>query len=103
MGEIIERVKKAVFQSVGGFEPIRGEMGDDVAFARLLKSHRFRTGFRFAPSLLKVNMFKNNRDAFWGTTKNVLMAVEEQVWLAIPLMISLPFICVNRSDQNSGG
>jgi hypothetical protein len=32
-------------------------------------------------------LFKNNRDAFWGTTKNILVAVEGHLWLTIPLII----------------
>jgi FtsH-binding integral membrane protein len=34
-----------------------------------------------------VQLFKNNRDAFWGNTKNILTAVEDRVWLALPLML----------------
>ena len=36
---------------------------------------------------MQVQLFKNNRDAFWGNTKNILTAVEDQVWLAVPLML----------------
>ncbi len=75
------------FRDVGGFEDIKGEMLDDVGFARLLKKHRYRVGFRIAPECLRVRLFKNSRDAFWGTTKNILTAVEGRTWLAIPLMI----------------
>ena len=42
-------VPRPAFHAVGGFEPIRGEMVDDVGLARLLKSRGFRVGFRFAP------------------------------------------------------
>ena len=80
-------VKTQVFQSIGGFEPIRSEMADDVALARVIKKHGGRVGFRLAPEWLRVRLFKNNHEAFWGTTKNVLMAVEGQIWLALPLIV----------------
>ena len=57
-------------------EAIRGEMVDDVALARLLKSKGYRVGFRFAPEFLHVRIYKSNRHAFWGMTKNVLVAIE---------------------------
>ena len=43
-------VRAPVFRAIGGFEPIRGEMGDDVELARLLKSKGYRVGFRLRPS-----------------------------------------------------
>jgi len=69
-------VKTQVFRDIGGFEAIRGEMFDDVALARLLKRKRYRVGYRFAPECVHVRLFKSNRDAFWGNTKNILSAVE---------------------------
>jgi glycosyltransferase involved in cell wall biosynthesis len=82
-------VRAPAFQAIGGFEPIRGEMADDVALARLLKSKGYRVGFRFAPDLLHVRIYKSNRHAFWGMTKNVLIAIEGRLWLA-PFVMILP-------------
>ena len=36
---------------------------------------------------MEVRLFKSNLDAFWGTTKNILTAVEGHPFLAIPLII----------------
>jgi hypothetical protein len=60
-----------------------------VALARLLKSHGYRVGFRFAPEFLHVRIYKGNRHAFWGMTKNVLVAIEGRLWLA-PFVMILP-------------
>ena len=76
-----------VFRDIGGFEGVKGEMLDDVGLARLLKTQNYRVGYRLAPDYLQVRLFKNGRDAFWGTTKNILVAVEGHLWLAIPLII----------------
>ena len=80
-------VKARVFRAVGGFREVKGEMLDDVGFARLLKARRYRVGFRLAPECARVRLFKTNREAFWGTTKNILVAVEGRRWLAIPLVL----------------
>ena len=76
-----------VFSDIGGFQAVKGEVLDDVGLARLLKKQRYRVGFRLAPECLRVRLFKNPHDAFWGTTKNILVAVEGHPWLAIPLII----------------
>ncbi len=80
-------INATVFRDVGGFQDVNGEMLDDIGLARLLKRQGYRVGYRLAPDCLKVRLFKTNLDAFWGNTKNILVAVEGHVWLAIPLMI----------------
>ncbi|UCF83550.1 MAG: glycosyltransferase [Desulfobacteraceae bacterium] len=76
-----------VFREIGGFQGVKGEMLDDVGLARLLKKQGYRVGFRLAPEYLRVRLFKNVSDTFWGTTKNILVAVEGHPWLGIPLII----------------
>ena len=80
-------IRARVFDEVNGFEDVKGEMFDDVGLARVLKAKQYRVGYRLAPECVQVRLFKNNRDAFWGTTKNILTAVEDHVWLSVPLML----------------
>jgi len=80
-------IRTKVFRDIGGFEGVKTEMADDVGMARLLKARHYRVGYRLGPECLQVRLFKNNRDAFWGTTKNILLAVEGHLWLGIPLII----------------
>lgn len=75
-------VKRSVFDAVGGFESVRGEMLDDVMFATQVKRAGFRVRCYAAPQWLRVRMFKSNRDAFWGPTKNVLSGLRGRYWLA---------------------
>ncbi|NOQ22354.1 MAG: glycosyltransferase [Candidatus Aegiribacteria sp.] len=79
-------INTTVFHDIGGFQGVKGEMFDDIGLARLLKRQDYRVGYRLAPECLQVRLFKTNLDAFWGTTKNILGAVEGHVWLAIPLI-----------------
>ena len=46
-------------------------------------------GFGARPSFLQVRLYKDNRHAFWGMTKNVLEAVRGRLWLA-PVVMLLP-------------
>jgi glycosyltransferase involved in cell wall biosynthesis len=80
-------MKREILRRVGGFEGVKDQMLDDMGFARLLKRQGYRVGYRLAPECLQVRLFKNANDAFWGTTKNILAAVEGHLGLAVPLII----------------
>jgi chlorobactene glucosyltransferase len=84
-------IRAAAFRAIGGFEPIRGAMLDDLELARLVKRNGRRVGFHAAPELLEVRLYKNNRHAFWGMTKNVLMGLNGRLWLA-PLVVLLQLL-----------
>ncbi len=84
-------IRAPVFQAIGGFEPIRGEMADDLELARLVKSKGYRVGFRFAPEFLHVRIYKGDSHAFWAMTKNVLIAIQGRLWLA-PAVMVLPIL-----------
>ena len=79
--------KTIVFHETGGFECVKGDMFDDVGLARYLKSNHYRVSYWLAPECSQVRLFKNASDAFWGTTKNILGAVEGHVELALPLIL----------------
>lgn len=102
-------ISARVFRDIGGFHDVKGEMLDDMGLALLLKKQRYRVGFRIAPECLRVRLFKNSHDAFWGTTKNILVAVEGHPWLAIPLIILgvlqnwTPLFAVALGVLNSNG
>jgi chlorobactene glucosyltransferase len=84
-------VRPEVFRAAGGCQALRAELFDDVAMARLVKKHGGRVGFHAAPDLLQVRLFKGNRDAFWGTTKNILAGLRGRLWLA-PAIMMLPVL-----------
>lgn len=81
-------VRRAVFENVGGFEPIRSEMVDDVALARLIKANGYKVGIRTADDRLRVEMFKTNRDAFLAPTKNILVVGGRHPWIAAPAALA---------------
>ncbi|MBN2361875.1 MAG: glycosyltransferase [Deltaproteobacteria bacterium] len=80
-------MKKSLFEELGGMTAVRSEMFDDVGLARLLKRNGRRVVTRLAPRLLRVQAFKNNRQAFWGTTKNVMMIGNGKPQLALAAVL----------------
>ena len=64
---------------------LRRRFGSSVA--RLGKAHHDRVGFRLAPDCARVRLFKTPREAFWGATQNILVAVGGRRWRAMPLVL----------------
>ncbi|GAA5509470.1 glycosyltransferase family 2 protein [Novipirellula caenicola] len=75
-----------VLDTIGGLSSVRNEALDDVMLARNVKAQGFKTCIALAPQLLSVRLFKNNRDAFWGFSKNILGAVSH-IAFAFPAML----------------
>ncbi|WP_040764560.1 glycosyltransferase, partial [Novipirellula maiorica] len=78
--------RRDVLDAINGLSTVRNEALDDVMLARNIKAHGFKTSIALAPQLLTVRLFKNNRDAFWGFSKNILGAVSH-IAFAFPAMI----------------
>lgn len=77
--------RREVLDQIGGLNDIRTEMLDDIELAKRVKREGLKTRLKMAPHLLNVRLFKGNRDAFWGLTKNIL-GVINHIWMAVPLM-----------------
>ncbi|TWU35329.1 4,4'-diaponeurosporenoate glycosyltransferase [Novipirellula aureliae] len=84
-------VQRDALEAIGGLESVKNEALDDVKLAQRIKQNGYQTGFCFAPDLIRVRLFKSNRDAFWGFTKNILSPFNP-VWLAIPFMFLPIFV-----------
>ena len=78
--------RREVLDQIGGLNDIKSEMIDDIELAKRVKREGFETRLMFAQEFVKVRLFKGNRDAFWGLTKNIL-GVINRVWMAVPMMI----------------
>jgi len=80
-------MKREVLRRLGGLEVIKGSLADDMTLARQAKRHGFATGYRFAPELMSMQLYKRNREAFVSSSKNILIVIEKSIWLApaVPL------------------
>jgi hypothetical protein len=79
--------RRECYETLGGFERVKGQMLDDVGMARVLYHAGRPMGYRLAPECMRVRLFHGNRAAFWGPTKNILVAVEGAEWLAVPVLL----------------
>lgn len=76
-------VRRQPYESIGGHEPLKAEVVDDMMLARTLKRNGHHVDFQLAPDLLRCRMFRSNREAFWGLTKNALHSVEGKPWAPV--------------------
>jgi glycosyltransferase involved in cell wall biosynthesis len=79
-------IKADVLKDVGGIESVKSAIVDDCELARVVKRNGYRVGYQFAPELMRVRLFKSNRHAFWGPTKNAIAITFSQPWMSVPAM-----------------
>lgn len=80
-------IRRHVFEAVGGFSRIRNRVLDDLELARMVRREGCRTRYYFAPERMQVRLFKGNRDAFWGGTKNILGVLENRSWSVLGALV----------------
>jgi glycosyltransferase involved in cell wall biosynthesis len=81
-------VKRADYEAIGGHEPVRQALIDDVALARVLK-HRFaKCEVHLAPELLSIRMYPGNKAALFSVEKNVLASFGPRWWA----ILTVPFL-----------
>jgi GT2 family glycosyltransferase len=85
-------IKADVLREIGGIGSIRSAIVDDAELARVVKRSGRRVGYHLAPKVVQVRMFKSNRHAFWGPTKNAIAISFKHPWMSLPAM-GLPVLC----------
>jgi len=76
-------VGRAAYQRAGGHEPLRTAVLDDIELGRLGKRSGARVAFRMAPDLVRIRMYRGNRAAFWGLSKNVVASFRGRIGAAL--------------------
>ena len=66
-------VRRSVYNEVGGFEAVRGEILDDVALARLVKRRGGRLVFQPGAEWVRTRMYTSFRDMWQGWSKNLYL------------------------------
>jgi hypothetical protein len=79
-------IKADVLQDIGGIAAVKRAIVDDVELARVVKRSGHRVGYHLAPNLMHVRLFKGNRHAFWGPTKNAIALTFDHAWMSLPAM-----------------
>lgn len=84
-------IKSDVLRNVGGIESVKAAIVDDTELARVVKRNGYRVAYHLGPRLMHVRLFKGNRHAFWGPTKNAIGLTFSHPWMSIPAM-GLPLL-----------
>lgn len=80
-------VKRAIYDKIGGHTAIKGSIIDDIDLASHFKKNGYGTYFRYAPHLVKVRMFKGNRNLITGFSKNLMFAFSKSPYIVFPLIL----------------
>jgi len=66
-------IRRAVFESIGGFDALKSAVVDDIGLARHVRQHGEATRALRADELITVRMYHNAREIIEGFTKNIFV------------------------------
>ena len=89
-------IRRDAYDAVGGHAAISGNILEDVALARAVKSSGRSIRFRYAGSAVRTRMYRNYRQLRDGWTKNLALLFPNPGWLAAKSLFvaSLPWAAV---------
>lgn len=82
-------VRRDVYEHVGGHESVRGQILDDISFARVVKSFGHHILSADGRLLYKVRMYTDLRSLWHGWTKNLYALIECNVIYLVLVIILL--------------
>ncbi len=96
-------VRRDAYEAVGGHAAIAGDILEDVALARAVKSSGRKIRFRYAADAVRTRMYRNYTQLRDGWTKNLALLFPSPGWLAAKTLalwvipwISLPLAFAGR-------
>ena len=75
-------IRREAYEAIGGHRAIAGDLLEDVALARALKSSGRKLRFRYAADAVRTRMYRNFRQLREGWTKNLALLFPTPQWLA---------------------
>ncbi|MFZ0958478.1 MAG: glycosyltransferase family 2 protein [Candidatus Sulfotelmatobacter sp.] len=75
-------VRRDAYDAVGGHAAIAGDILEDVALARAVKSSGRKIRFRYAADAVRTRMYRNYAQLREGWTKNLALLFPKPGWLA---------------------
>jgi glycosyltransferase involved in cell wall biosynthesis len=75
-------VRRETYETVGGHAAIAGDILEDVALARAVKSSGRKIRFRYAADAVRTRMYRNYAQLRDGWTKNLALLFPRPGWLA---------------------
>jgi glycosyltransferase involved in cell wall biosynthesis len=79
-------IRRDTYDAVGGHAAIAGNILEDVALARAVKSSGRKIRFRYAGTAVRTRMYRNYRQLRDGWTKNLALLFPNPGWLALRIL-----------------
>lgn len=101
-------VRRAAYDAIGGHQALKGEVMEDVAFARLMKARGRRLHLLLGLTLMSVRMYAGLAEIWSGWTKNLFVGLHRSVgltllvWSGVFATALLPFLLVLGLPLASG-
>jgi len=76
-------IRRETYEAVGGHAAIAGNILEDVALARAVKSSGRKIRFRYGANAVRTRMYRNYRQLRDGWTKNLTLLFPSPGWLAL--------------------
>jgi len=80
-------IRRETYEAVGGHAAISGDILEDVALARVVKSSGRKIRFRYAADRVRTRMYRNYRQLRDGWTKNLALLFPNPGWLAVKSLL----------------
>jgi glycosyltransferase involved in cell wall biosynthesis len=89
-------IRREAYDAVGGHAAIAGEILEDVALARAVKSSGRKIYFRYGADAVRTRMYRNFRQLREGWTKNLALLFPRPRWLAAKTLLlwTIPWAAV---------
>ena len=84
-------IRRDAYEAVGGHAAIAGDILEDVALARAVKSSGRRIRFRYGANAVRTRMYRNYRQLRDGWTKNLALLFPNSGWLAAKSLLLWAF------------
>src|SRR5580704_4029414 len=84
-------IRRDTYDAVGGHAAVAGNILEDVALARAVKSSGRKIRFRYAADRVRTRMYRNYRQLRDGWTKNLALLFPNPGWLAVKSLLLWAF------------
>lgn len=92
-------ISATAFKTINGMEGVKKEICEDLALAKLSRSHGFRTKFLPIGNIVSCRMYRSFSEGFYGISKTIYPAIRSNIlmtftFIAMSLLTLSPFLAV---------
>jgi glycosyltransferase involved in cell wall biosynthesis len=98
-------IRRETYDAVGGHAAVAGDILEDVALARAVKSSGQKIRFRYAADAVRTRMYRNYHQLRDGWTKNLVLLFPNPGWLAVKTVAfwAIPWIAFTSLGAGTVG